>query len=48
MTERYHPIDVKSGDWLLVKPRCYVPTDMDNLWVIKQSDVLGILRMEMI
>jgi co-chaperonin GroES (HSP10) len=43
---REHPCDIRTGDWLLVRPRCYVATDEPNLWVIKQSDVLARLTTE--
>ena len=36
-----HPSYVKAGDWLLCRPRCFVATDVENVWVCKQSDVLA-------
>ena len=36
-----HICEVKKGDWLLCRPRCFVATDVENVWVCKQSDVLA-------
>ena len=36
-----HICRVAEGDWLLCRPRCFVATDVENVWVCKQSDVLA-------
>ena len=43
--ERIHSCSVQEGDWLLVRPRCFVMTDEENVWVCKQSDVLARLTL---
>jgi hypothetical protein len=41
-----HPCTIAEGDWLLVRPRCFVPTDVEDLWLCKQSDALARLTLE--
>ena len=41
----FHSCSISEGDWLLVRPRCFVLTDEENVWVCKQSDVLAKLTL---
>lgn len=41
----HHLVSVSAGDWILVRPRSYVATDVDKQWIVKQSDVLARLHL---
>ena len=36
-----HLMELRVGDWLVVRPRSYVATDVDKRWVVRQDDVLA-------
>ena len=43
---RFHPCPVRVGDWIVVRPRAYVASDIEKRWFVKQDDVLAILNEE--
>jgi len=40
-----HPVTVAVGDWLVMRPRCFVATDEPDVWICPQSAVLARLQM---
>lgn len=41
--ERRHPITIKPGDWILIKPRAASETHLEGLYVCMVEDVLAVL-----
>jgi len=42
-----HPVDLRAGDWVLLRARCLQDTDMEGILCCLQDDVLAIVHSEM-
>lgn len=44
--DRVHPVAIAAGDWLVVRPRCFIdsPRPERKEWFMRQDDAYAILR----